>query len=202
MPLGTHSWTVAKETYKGIVTPWRKLFDYKAPPYSTYPNGNAQSNNYGTISIVQYHFSGLEPEDILMTETSGATEEATRTANEVPVTGLASGPAILTRPGDTAARHTCVYGAGRRPWLQFISEWYLLFLHASYSLIFTLGMVHVLDGQHFTISDNSIKTLGFVSDGRLTQTAVTTLVSACLVLAKILSASWQSRGMAVCVHST
>lgn len=119
-------------------------------------------------------------------------EKATRASNEIPMTDVAAGSAISTRPEDTAAGHTCVYGAVRRPWLQFVSQWYLLLFHASYSLIFTLSMVHWLDGQRFTISDNSINTFGFVSSGRLTQTAVTTLVSACLVVARIFSASWQS----------
>lgn len=134
-----------------------------------------------------------------MTETSGATGEAsqatkkaTQATNESPARDVALDLANLIRPEGRAAGHTCVYGARRRLWLQFISEWYLLFLHACYSLAFTLGMVYWLDGQHFTIYDDSIKNLGIVSDGRLTQTAVTTLVSACLVLAKILSASWQS----------
>lgn len=95
--------------------------------------------------------------------------------------------------------HKCVRGKGAHPWLEFISQWYLLLLHACYSLAFALVMIYWLDGTKVAISNNSVKTLGFMMDAKLTQPAVTTIVSVCLVIARILSASWQSLAAWRCV---
>ncbi|KAF5554636.1 multidrug resistance-associated abc transporter [Fusarium mexicanum] len=97
---------------------------------------------------------------------------------------------LKDRPGISedaiGGKHVCVEACSRRPWLQFIREWYLIPLYLVYTAAVTFGAVYWLNGKSFEIN-------GSPNPGtRLTQSDVTTLFSAAMVVGRIICTTWQA----------
>ena len=95
--------------------------------------------------------------------------------------------------------HKCRRASETHPWLRIISEWYLLLLYLLYTLVFTVGMVYWLNGKSFAVTGNRSAGTSSQSSTRLTQTNVTTIISGCLVVARIISSAWQALAAWRCV---
>lgn len=176
------------------------------------PIATGSSSSDNTIEMFDVHTHGSPSnEDVTETiksdleqhtaeDTHSATDETTSETFHAQTDDVPPEDIHPAANGDPTEKvHKCVEGNSHHPWLQFISQWYLLLLHACYSLAFALAMIYWLDGTDVAVSDNSITTLGFMMDGTLTQPAVTTFISVCLVIARIFSSSWQGLAAWRCV---
>ncbi|CVL06973.1 uncharacterized protein FMAN_12060 [Fusarium mangiferae] len=94
------------------------------------------------------------------------------------------------RPGISenaiSGKHICVEACSRRPWLQFLREWYLIPLYLVYTTTITFGAVYWLNGKSFAIDGS------YSSGTRLTQSDVTTLFSVAMVIGRIICTTWQA----------
>ncbi len=87
----------------------------------------------------------------------------------------------------------------RHAWRRITSQWYLLLFYLLYTLAFTIGMVYWLDGKSFAVTGNASAATSTQTSTRLTQTNVTTIISVCLVVARIISSTWQALAAWRCV---
>lgn len=87
----------------------------------------------------------------------------------------------------TRAGHQCRLQNGRQSFWNVTYRWYLLSLQLLYSILFTGGITFWLNGRTFTVDNADL----FIKDKVLRQSDVTTIVSACLVLSRIISGALQ-----------
>lgn len=90
--------------------------------------------------------------------------------------------------------HTCHRTVGWRRWLRLVSEWYLLYLYALFYVVFAFGMWKGLHGRPFAVSGRYAN-----KSFRLTQTDVSTIISACLVAGRAIGAAWQGLAAWRCI---
>ncbi|KAF5646382.1 multidrug resistance-associated abc transporter [Fusarium sp. NRRL 52700] len=97
---------------------------------------------------------------------------------------------LKDRPGISedaiGGKHVCVEACSQRPWLQFIREWYLIPLYLIYTTTVTFGVIYWLNGKSFEINGSPN------SGNRLTQSDVTTLFSAAMVVGRFICTTWQA----------
>lgn len=94
------------------------------------------------------------------------------------------------------APHTCLRTVEGRRWSRLVSEWYLLFLYALFCVVFAFGVWKGLDGKSFAVSGRS---LPLDKSFRLTQTDVSTIISAFLVAGRALGSAWQGLAAWRCI---
>ncbi|KAK1758147.1 hypothetical protein QBC47DRAFT_295083 [Echria macrotheca] len=98
----------------------------------------------------------------------------------------------------TSVSHDCRKATGRHPWLQSASQWYLLFLYLIFTLLLTLAMTLWLDGKSFLVAGRSAPS-NLAGRPVLDQSEVTTIVSVCLVIARVMCTAWQGLSAWRCV---
>jgi hypothetical protein len=96
-------------------------------------------------------------------------------------------------PDSTTTKHVRAVTQGRHVWVQLASQWYLPIAYLIYTFLFTWTMVSWLNGRSFAVDGSP----GIHE--RFTQPNITTLVSVALVVARIISSTWQALAAWRCV---
>ncbi|KAF7536549.1 hypothetical protein G7054_g4426 [Neopestalotiopsis clavispora] len=96
-------------------------------------------------------------------------------------------------PDSTPSNHVRGVIQGRRVGVQLASQWYLPLAYLVYTVLFTWVIVFWLNGKSFAVDGSP-----GIHEG-VTQSNVTTLVSVALVVARIISSTWQALAAWRCV---
>jgi hypothetical protein len=100
------------------------------------------------------------------------------------------GEAADDLPSHAPQTHICHYRKDDRGFANFLWAWYILPLHIIVASVFTFIMIYVLNHRHLNICTGSISWIEGLSKCGLQQSDVTSLISAALVVTRLLTAAW------------